>query len=70
MSDFLVLSFEKLLLCLEWKLLFDTFVLHFDILLFSNKVFVAFQNVDLNAIEVCAFLVTQPADEYMNLNST
>ena len=63
MSDFLILSFDKLLLRLEWKLLFDTFVLRLDILLFSNEVLMAFQNMDLNAVQVCTFLVTQPADE-------
>ena len=61
-GDSLELSFENFLLCLEQKLLFDTLVLRLDILLFSNKVLVAFQDVDLDTVEVCAFLVTQPAE--------
>ena len=63
MSDSLKLSFENFLLRLEWKLLFHAFVLRLDILLFSNKVLVTFQDVDLHAIEVCTFLITQPAEE-------
>ena len=63
MSDSLKLSFENFLLCLEWKLLFHAFFLRLDILLFSYKVLVAFQNMDFDAVKVGAFLVTQPADE-------
>ena len=64
-GDSLELSFENFLLCLERKLLLDTLVLRLDIQLFSNKVLVAFQDVDLHAVKVWTFLITQPAEEDM-----
>ena len=70
MSDSLKLSFENFLLCLEWKLLFHAFVLRLDILLFSNKVLVAFQDVYLDPVKVWTFLITQPAEEDMHLKSS
>ena len=69
-GDSLKLSFENFFLCLEWKLLFDTFVLRLDILLFSYKVLVAFQDVDLDPVKVWTFLITQPAEEDMYVLKT